>query len=58
MSSFENGEAYINHMDKAQSNGTFAALSCNKARYIQNSLLLDLVRIGQIFRKVLVVILL
>ena len=61
MSLFENGEAYINYMDKAQSNGTVSAFSWSdagkEAFYIQNSLL-ELASIGQILWKVLTVMLL
>ena len=61
MSYFENGEAYINYMDKAQSNGTVSAFSWSdagkEAFYIQNSLL-ELASIGQILWKVLTVMLL
>ena len=61
MSKFENGEAYINYMDKAQSNVTVSAFSWSdagkEAFYIQNSLL-ELASIGQILWKVLTVMLL
>ena len=57
----ENGEAYINYMDKAQSNGTVSAFSWShagkEAFYIQNSLL-ELASIDQILWKVLTVMLL
>ena len=61
MSQFENGESYINYMDKAQSNGTVSAFPWSdagkEAFYIQNSLL-ELASIGQILWKVLTVMLL
>ena len=58
---FGNCEAYINYMDKAQSNVTVSAFSWSdagkEAFYIQNSLL-ELASIGQILWKVLTVMLL
>ena len=60
MSQFENGEAYINRMDKAQSSGTVSTFSWpdagKEAVYLHN--LLEFARNGQILWKVLIVILL
>ena len=55
--SFDNCEACINHMDTAQSNGTFSGSSWSAegkgACYVHNSLPLDLVSNGRKFCKVL-----